>query len=147
MMAQLDYMEKRGSGLKKICNATKELETYKEGRDPVFKSSVSQFMTVIYSMEYEAGESGQLTGQLSGQLTGYVNGGVNGYVNGDVNTLTASQKLVFDIVRDHPGIKTKQIADVLNKSPRTIEKHLSFLTKANLIEHRDSDKTGGYYAK
>ena len=40
--------------MKKICN-TKELETYKEGRDPVFKSSVSQFMTVIYSMEYEAG--------------------------------------------------------------------------------------------
>lgn len=39
VMAQLDYMEKRGSGLKKICNATKELETYKEGRDPVFKSS------------------------------------------------------------------------------------------------------------
>ena len=50
-MAQLDLMEKRGSGLK----ATKELETYKEGRDPVFKSSVSQFMTVIYSMEYEEG--------------------------------------------------------------------------------------------
>ena len=47
VMAQLDYMEKRGSGLKKICNATKELETYKEGSDPVFKSSVSQFMTVI----------------------------------------------------------------------------------------------------
>ena len=57
VMAQLDYMEKRGSGLKKICNATKELETYKEGRDPVFKSSVSQFMTVIYSMEYEEGTS------------------------------------------------------------------------------------------
>ena len=42
VMAQLDYMEKRGSGLKKICNATRELETYKEGRDPVFRSSVSQ---------------------------------------------------------------------------------------------------------
>lgn len=52
-------MEKRGSGLKKICNATKALETYKEGRDPVFKSSVSQFMTVIYSMEYEEGEHGE----------------------------------------------------------------------------------------
>lgn len=59
VMAQLDYMEKRGSGLKKICNATKALETYKEGRDPVFKSSVSQFMTVIYSMEYEEGEHGE----------------------------------------------------------------------------------------
>lgn len=53
VMAQLIYMEKRGSGLKRICNETKELKTYKEGRDPVFKSSASQFMTIIYSMEYE----------------------------------------------------------------------------------------------
>ena len=42
VMAQLDYMEKRGSGLKRICNETKALNTYKEGRDPVFKSSPSQ---------------------------------------------------------------------------------------------------------
>ena len=42
VMAQLDLMEKRGSGLKKICNATKAMKNYKEGRDPVFKSSPSQ---------------------------------------------------------------------------------------------------------
>ena len=53
VMAQLDYMEKRGSGLKKICNETKKLKTYKEERKPVFKSTASQFMTIIYSMEYE----------------------------------------------------------------------------------------------
>jgi len=53
VMAQLDYMEKRGSGLKRICKETKELETYKEGRIPVFRSSTSQFMTIIYSMEYD----------------------------------------------------------------------------------------------
>lgn len=52
-MAQLDYMEKRGSGLKKICNETKKLKTYKEERQPVFKSTATQFMTIIYSMEYE----------------------------------------------------------------------------------------------
>jgi ATP-dependent DNA helicase RecG len=53
VMAQLDYMEKRGSGLKKICNETKNLKTYKEDRKPVFKSTATQFMTIIYSMEYE----------------------------------------------------------------------------------------------
>ncbi len=55
VMAQLDYMEKRGSGLKRICNETKALEAYKDDRRPVFKSSPSQFMTVIYSMEYDGG--------------------------------------------------------------------------------------------
>ena len=71
----------------------------------------------------------------------------NGYVNGEVKSLTTIQKLVYDTVHDNPGIQTKQVADVLKKSPRTIEKHLAFLSKSNLIEHRDSDKTGGYYVK
>ena len=53
VMAQLDYMEKRGSGLKRICNETKVLDGYKEELKPVFKSTTSQFMTTIYSMEYE----------------------------------------------------------------------------------------------
>ena len=53
VMAQLDYMEKRGSGLKRICNETKVLDGYKEELKPVFKSTTSQFVTTIYSMEYE----------------------------------------------------------------------------------------------
>lgn len=54
VMAQLDYMEKRGSGLKKICKETQKLKTYKDERKPIFKSTASQFMTIIYSMEYDA---------------------------------------------------------------------------------------------
>ena len=53
VMAQLDYMEKRGSGLKRICNETKALDGYKEDLKPVFKSTTSQFMTTLYSMGYE----------------------------------------------------------------------------------------------
>jgi ATP-dependent DNA helicase RecG len=74
-----------------------------------------------------------------------VNGYVNGYVNGEVNSLTPSQKNVYDIVHDNPGFNTKKIAEILKKSPRTIEKHIALLAKTGLIEHRDSDKTGGYY--
>ncbi len=70
-----------------------------------------------------------------------------GDVNGEVNTLTLSQKLVYDTVNNNPGIQTKQIADVLKRSPRTIEKHLAFWAKSCFIEHGDSDKTGGYYVK
>lgn len=69
VMAQLIYMEKRGSGLKRICNETKELETYKEGRDPVFKSSSSQFMTIIYSMEYEPVDTSKRTSKHTSRDT------------------------------------------------------------------------------
>ena len=49
VMAQLDYMEKRGSGLTRICNETKALEGYKDELKPVFKSTPTQFQTVIFA--------------------------------------------------------------------------------------------------
>ena len=61
VMAQLDYMEKRGSGLKRICNETMALDGYRDELKPVFKSSHSQFITVIYSVEYK--DAGKDTGK------------------------------------------------------------------------------------
>lgn len=47
-MAQLDYMEKRGSGLTRICNETKALDGYRDDLKPVFKSTPTQFQTIIF---------------------------------------------------------------------------------------------------
>ena len=49
VMAQLDYMEKRGSGLTRICNETKALEGYKDELKPLFKSTPTQFQTIIFA--------------------------------------------------------------------------------------------------
>lgn len=49
-MAQLNYMEKRGIGLSRICNEIKALEGYKEEVKPVFKSSPPQFHASIYAI-------------------------------------------------------------------------------------------------
>lgn len=54
VMSQLGYMEKRGSGLKRIYNETKALDGYRDELKPIFKSSSTQFMTIIYSMGYDA---------------------------------------------------------------------------------------------
>ena len=70
VMAQLDYMEKRGSGLKRICNETRKLESYKEERKPVFKSSPYQFVTTIYSVDYKV--TGKDTGKVAGKVAGNV---------------------------------------------------------------------------
>lgn len=51
VMAQLDYMEKRGSGLSRICNETKALGGYKEELKPVFKSTPTQFQTIILHLK------------------------------------------------------------------------------------------------
>ena len=134
VMAQLDYMEKRGSGLKRILNETKALKDYKEELKPVFKSTSSQFMTIIYSTQYKRDE-----------LNGPVNGLVNGPVNGPVNGLSENLKQLYIVVCENQGLNTKQIAELLGRPVTTVKKQLTTLRQKDLIEHRDSDKTGGYY--
>lgn len=128
VMAQLDYMEKRGSGLKRICNETKALESYKEDRRPMFKSSPSQFMTIIYSMEYD----GELNGQLNGTLSG---------------TLNEKQRGVLDFIATTPGVQAQVLIDKLLIPRDTLNKILKALMDRGLIERRGSKKTGGYYIK
>ena len=48
-MAQLDYINKLGSGLTSICNEAKALDGYKEELKPVFKSTPTQFQTIIFA--------------------------------------------------------------------------------------------------
>ena len=60
VMAQLDFMEKRGSGLRRIIDETQSLDCYREDRHPLFKSNASQFMTTLYSMDYDAAEGSKL---------------------------------------------------------------------------------------
>lgn len=52
----------------------------------MFKSSVSPFMTVIYSVEYDEGENGILSGTLNG-------------------TLNERQKEVMDFIKASPGVQ------------------------------------------
>ncbi|MDO4201238.1 MAG: hypothetical protein Q4D25_03810 [Bacteroidales bacterium] len=49
MMAQLDYMEKRGSGLTRIHNETKAMDGYRDELKPIFKSTLTQFRTTIFA--------------------------------------------------------------------------------------------------
>ena len=84
---------------RRIINETKALDGYKDELKPVFKSTTSQFMTIIYSTQYKRSE-------------------LNGPVNGPVKGLSESLKQLYIVTT---------------------------LRKKALIEHRDSDKTGGYY--
>ena len=66
------------------------------------------------------------------------NGGLNGGLNG-------GQEKVFQLIQDNEGIKVKEISIRLNIPIDTIDKHIKVLINRNLIEHRGSRKTGGYY--
>ena len=88
------------------------------------------------------------TKDAAGQVTG--NGGFNNddKANDSRNdSLSDSVNNTYQAIKANPGIQRKRISELTGKSIPTIDRHLAFLAKSNLIEHRDSDKTGGFYVK
>ena len=68
--------------------------------------------------------------------------------NDKVNdSLSDSVNSTYQAIKANPGIQRKRISELTGKSIPTIDRHIALLAKSNLIEHRDSDKTGGYYVK
>ena len=89
--------------------------------------------------------TGKTTEKMDEGVNGPVNGPVNGSVNGSVKSLSESLKQLYIVVCENQGLNTKQIAELLGRPATTVKKQLTTLRKKALIEHRDSDKTGGYY--
>jgi ATP-dependent DNA helicase RecG len=67
---RLDYVERRGSGLKKIRTETENLHGYTEECTPEFRSTPTAFHVILKNMNYDL-HSG--TGQVAGQVTGQDN--------------------------------------------------------------------------
>lgn len=75
---------------------------------------------------------------------GGVNGGVNNNTkaqNGGVNL----SELIFDVIKNNPGINAPAIAKMSQKSLRTIQRYLKFLSDSERIEFRGAPKNGGYH--
>ncbi len=79
-------------------------------------------------------------GDAAGQLNG--DDSLNDSVN---DSLSDSVNKTYLTIKANPGIQRKRISELTGKSIPTIDRHIALLAKACLIEHRDSDKTGGYY--
>lgn len=63
------------------------------------------------------------------------------------DTLNDSVMTTYTIIRSNPGIQRKGIANISGRSVAAIGRHLAILMKEGLIEHRGSNKTGGYFVK
>ena len=123
VMAQLNYMEKRGSGLTRICNETKALDGYKDELKPVFKSTPAQFQTILY-----VAADTQNVGDHDG--------------DGSETKLTERQHKILNLIKESPTITGKQMSETLSVSQRTIERDLSALQKKGVLKHEGKDNDG-----
>ena len=127
VMAQLDYMEKRGSGLTRICNETKALNGYKEELKPIFKSTPTQFQTIIFASGTEAiakGPVGRFVGDVS------------------ETKLTDRQNDILRLIKSLPTITAKQMSVTLSVSTRTIERDISVLKAKGILKHMGKSNDG-----
>jgi ATP-dependent DNA helicase RecG len=124
-MAQLDYMEKRGSGLTRICNETKALEGYRDELKPMFKSTPTQFQTTIF-----ASTDMKNVGDNVGNNVG--------------NELSDRQRSILNSINESPTITGRQMSEIMSVSQRTIERDLSYLQSHGILTREGSDNDGAW---
>ena len=123
VMAQLDYMEKRGSGLTRICNETKALDGYKDELKPQFNSSSVQFQTIIYA-SVDVTNVGDDVGDVS-----------------EIK-LTERQKKIVNLIIQQPSVTAKHMSETLSVSSRTVERELSTLKDKGVLMREGKDNDG-----
>ena len=123
VMAQLNYMEKRGSGLTRICNETKTLSGYKDELKPIFKSTPTQFQTTIYA---------SINNKIVGDDVG---------VMSEIK-LTVRQRKIVNIIKETPTVSARKMSEMLSVSQRTIERDLSAMKNIGLLKRQGEDNSG-----
>ena len=93
--------------------------------------------------EKEAPTNSQLLHDYPGRLIVSLDEGIIRPIEG----INAPQRVVLACITAHPGYSVPQISESTGIPQKSIERHVSALINRDLIEHRGSKKTGGYYAK
>ncbi|MBR5634636.1 MAG: HTH domain-containing protein, partial [Prevotella sp.] len=90
---------------------------------PVFKSTPTQFQTVIF-----ASTDMQNVGDNVGDMS--------------ETKLTERQRIILDLVKNSPTISARQMSEMLSVSQRTVERDLSLLKKMGILKREGKDNDG-----
>lgn len=165
IFSRLKYMERRGSGFKKICNEYSHQVNYREELKPAFRSNDSDFVITFYNLNYGiSGEEKELVGTTDNNDNGgnvvnsVVNGGKNGSNDGGngSNLVPQSSPLVpqssplvphslqnfIKVLKNFPGGTIALLAGELNVSERMVKKYIKELKALGLIRRIGNNRNG-----
>ena len=147
IFSRLKYMERRGSGFKKIVSAYKEHEGYTEGMDPSFSTPRDSFVLtlpkfnvigiegVYVSNSDDTEDNNEVGGQKSGQK-----GGQKGGQKDTGKTIDT----ILQLIKDNPSITRKVLSETLGISPSAIQKHIDRLKTEGIIVRNGGDRGGSW---
>lgn len=158
VFSQLRYMEKRGSGLRKIQDATALLPSYKPDRKPIFESSREFFYTTIPNVNYGMTdadfeklsrkihpENEEFTQRIHPEKENFTQ-----RIHPEEEAKTSRKKIgktaqaIIDAIVADPKITRKGLAELIGKSEDTVKYHLASLQERQIIVHVGPDY-GGYW--
>ncbi|MCG2700707.1 putative DNA binding domain-containing protein [Candidatus Parcubacteria bacterium] len=130
IFSKTKYVEKIGSGIKRMNNLCLEQENPK----PVF--DVGSFFIIKFPFRKKI----SVSGGVSGGVSEGVNGGVSEGVSEGVNIL-------FEFIKNNPAKRIPYFEEQLKIPMKTLERWLKKLKDDDSVEFRGSSKTGGYFIK
>ncbi len=119
---RIGYIEKMGTGIQRMQNLMKEA-----GLPPI-RFEFTTFVTAVFDRGVALEKKGPHIKMNEG--------------------LNEGLKSLLAVISQNPGIQIKKASALLGKrSVKTLEKQIQNLVEKELIEHRGSKKTGGYFFK
>lgn len=165
VFTQLDYMEKRGSGLRKMRELTEKLPNYLPAKEPQYQTQRSAFYTTFYNLNWEGtgqipveeiaaritsseekfGEKqkssvkSKIVRKKSSEETQKSSEEKFGRKNQRVNR--TAQK-ILDLIISDPSTTAEDMSYKIGVSSRAVEKHLKNLRDRGILVHEGSTKSG-----
>ena len=144
MFTQLDYMEKRGSGLRKMREQTEKLPNFLPGKEPLYKTEASSFFTTFYNLNWN--ENGRIpveevADRVNSTLKKYPVSEESSERNfGDLQKSSVKQKRldrtaqsILDLIISDGSISQDKMAERTGVSKRAIEMQIANLKAKGLL--------------
>ncbi len=122
IFSRLKYMERRGSGFKKILADYEEQAGFNETKMPVFDADNDDFTLTLFNLNCGHDYVMNVTGVLD-------DAGIS--IQG--GTQDKLQKQIFDIIKENPQISTTEIATKLGVGMRTVKRRIKQMQNISYV--------------
>ena len=131
IFSRLDYMERRGSGFKKIMQAYEVEPNYTEDKKPVFYSNATEFRVILKNLNFTDEVLNEKNEVLDEVLNEVLDSG-----------RTEMEIKVIKAILVSPRIKQKELAEQIGISVSTIQRTIKNLVKEGKIVRVDGKRDG-----
>ena len=135
IFSRLKFMERRGSGFRKIMSAYKGHDGYTEGMNPIFSTPWDSFVLVLPKFNIDGVDGVYISSE---DVTDH--GGQTGGQT-DVDTTMAE---VLRLIKENPQITRKVLSQTIGVASSAIQKHINRL-KAEGVIRRVGGDYGGHW--